>query len=134
MEEEKITSWLGWEPPEEKKDEQRPLSREEKRARDKQLILQFIREKVITYPNEIRRALGLSKDRVYDLLWELEREGKVKRHAVPMEPCECFKKRLPELWKMGIRGRKMFQIISWYTYADNPCPYAKNVEEEGGNE
>jgi len=125
-----LEEWKSWIPPEEAKtEEEKGMTREELRESQKNAIVAFLKEKIISYPSEISRELGISRPTVYDLLWELVREGRVKRHYVPKEPCECFRKRLPELWKWGIKGRHMFSRIHWFTFADNPCDGLEKEEE-----
>ena len=100
-------------------------SKEKIRDMQKDAIEELVKEKGITFPTEIRRELGLSKDRVYDLLWELVRENRVKRHQVPPVPCECFQKRIGEFWNMGIKGQGAFKRVSWFVHSSNECEYAK---------
>ena len=121
---------VSYEPEEERKEsEEERKAKEELRKEQKQAILEFIKEKGITFPTEIRRNLGISKDRVYDLLWELAQEGKIKRHYVPDEPCRHFKKRMQEFWAMGIKGKGMFKRISWFVLADDECSAMKGEEQ-----
>lgn len=115
-----ITDWLPED--EAKKEEEEKQSREQIKQEQKEAIVKFIEEKGITFPTEIRRNLGMSKDRVYDLLWELVQEGKIKRHPVPEDPCKCFRRRMVEFWNMGIKGKGAFKRVTWFVPATCECP------------
>ncbi|MCD6422337.1 hypothetical protein J7L13_03255 [bacterium] len=121
-----LAEWESYKPEEDIEDAEKK-TREEIRQEQKEAIMKFITEKKITFPTEIKREVGLSKDRVYDLLWELLREGKIKRHYVPETPCYHFKMRMADFWAMGIKGIGTFKRIHWVVLAGDPCDGKDNI-------
>jgi DNA-binding MarR family transcriptional regulator len=114
-----ITKFISYTPNQE--EEKKKITKNELKLAQKQAIFDFIAKKTITFPSEIRRSLGLSKDRCYDLLWELTQEGLIKRHFVPDEPCACFQARMQEFWSYGIESKALFKKITWFVLATNNC-------------
>jgi len=103
---------------------------EEKNGR--KLILECIKQKGITYPAEITMITGLSRQSVFDYLAKLSYSGEIKRLdiATCRNPPRALKRRLPELWAMGLKGNAL-KRMSWYRLScdedlDEPEPEIDN--------
>lgn len=94
-------------PPE---DQQRRLDTDER-------ILEVFKDLKISYPAEIVGETGLSRVTVYDRLRFLRHQGKLERVKIGMSPPDELRRRLPELWEMGLKG-SMIKRMSWYRVAE----------------
>jgi len=101
---------VGFNPPEDDKAEDGRIDR----------ILDFIKEKGVAYPAEISGFLDIPKEACYRKLRFLEGQGSIERLSLEGKRFvpEWLEKRLPELWKRGIKG-KTIKRITWYRVVEN---------------
>jgi len=93
-------------------------------------ILKVIGEKGVSYPAEIVGLSGLSRQTVFDRLFRLKEEGRVRRvNTNVLSPPEKLKKRLPELWSLGLRGGQI-RRMSWYELVEDDVDERRDVSGE----
>lgn len=76
-------------------------------------ILEAIEERGISYPAEIVGDTGISRQTVFDHLRHLCHDGKIERVMLRKHVPDDLKKRLQELWDIGMKGG-MIKHMSWY--------------------
>ena len=94
----------------------RPPEEYEEEMNYESIILEFVKKKGCSYPAEIMRELGISKDTVYLKLFKLVKEDWLMKHNLYgtfMVP-SWLKPRLQELWDDGKKGDSI-RHMSWYT-------------------
>lgn len=83
------------------------------------VIHQLIKDKGCSYPAEMQREIGCSKDTLYMHLHSLCRDKILKRHSLSGKTSapDWIKPRIPELITMGIKGDRI-RAMAWYTLVD----------------
>lgn len=84
------------------------------------LILEFIKKNGVAYPAEICGFLDMPKDTAYRKLRFLEGQGKIERLTLEGKRFvpDWLEKRLPILWRRGIKGDAI-RRISWYRVVED---------------
>lgn len=83
------------------------------------IIYDFVKKKGCSYPAEIMREVGISKDTLYAHLFELtKKEWLVKHNLAGMFTVPAWlKPRVKEMWSMNIKGDRI-KGMAWYTVFD----------------
>jgi len=110
----------------------RPPSEYEADVNYESVIIEFVRKKGCSYPAEIMRELGISKDTVYLKLFKLVKEDWLMKHNLygTFKVPSWLKPRLKELWNDGKKGDSI-RHMSWYTLPGVEDTAAKDMVEEG---
>ena len=84
------------------------------------VIYDFIKKAGCSYPSELRRELGICKDTLYFHLFQLTKQGYLKKHNLMGKHTapEWMKPRLPELWSTGLKGDRL-KMMAWYTIVED---------------
>jgi len=87
----------------------------------RRLVVECIKQKGISYPSEITMITGLSRQSVFDYLSKLHYTKQLIKIdiATCRNPPPMLKRRLPELWAMGLKGNAL-KRMSWYMLASSP--------------
>jgi len=83
------------------------------------VIYELVKKKGCSYPAEIRRETGFSKDTVYFHLFQLVKKGFLAKHNLYGQKTapSWIKPRLKEMWDMNIKGDRITGM-AWYTLAE----------------
>lgn len=106
-------------PPEQKEEIEKQFTARER-------LLLFIKEKEITYPQEIINETGIHRNTVYDTLAKLEFDKlieKIQLQNFTSSP-EAFKKRIKTFWDRGLKGGTL-KRMSFYILSKDTKPASK---------
>lgn len=80
------------------------------------VIYELVKKKGCSYPAEIRRETGFSKDTLYAHLFQLVKEEQLVKHNLygRTKVPSWLKPRIEELWSMNIKGDRITRM-AWYT-------------------
>lgn len=76
-------------------------------------VYESIKERGVTYPNEIMEDTAMGRQVIYDHLRILKGKGKIEKIVFGEYPPDDVKARLPDLWAQGIKGGAI-RRMSWY--------------------
>jgi len=83
------------------------------------LIYDFVKKKGCSYPAEIMRELGISKDTLYTHLFQLVKKDWLVKHNLAgkyLVP-DWLRPRVKEMWSMNIKGDRI-RGMAWYTLSN----------------